>query len=162
MAEASTAGQYSLRQTDASDREFLFELYALSREEEMSSWGMNPQQKRAFLEMQFTARARSYEAAYPHAEHSVILENGQSSGAMIVARSATGIFLVDIRLLPNRQNRGLGSHVIGDLIEESSRAGLPLRLSVLEGNRAVRLYERLGFHRMGGDALYCQMERNSA
>ncbi len=66
--------------------------------------------------------------------------------------------LVDISLLPEHRNCGAGSHVIGGLIAESTRSGVPLRLSVLRGNRAARLYQRLGFVKIAEDEMYLQME----
>jgi len=37
-----------------------------------------------------------------------------------------------------------------------------LRLSVLRGNRAARLYQRLGFVKIAEDEMYLQMERKPA
>jgi len=42
--------------------------------------GWTPEQQIAFLRMQYSARRASYAAAYPEAEHSVLLEDGHASG----------------------------------------------------------------------------------
>jgi ribosomal protein S18 acetylase RimI-like enzyme len=81
---------------------------------------------------------------------------------MIDFRDQNEVRLVDISLLPEHRNGGAGSRVIGGLIAESARSGVPLRLSVLRGNRAARLYQRLGFVKIAEDEMYLQMERKPA
>lgn len=148
----------TLRPAVAGDAEFLESVYVSTREEEMAAWGWPPEQQRAFLKMQFDARNRSYQAAFEHAQHSVLLVAGAPAGTLIVDRVGNEIRLVDIALLPRYRSRGLGTRVISGLIEESSRKGVPLRLSVLHGNRAIRLYQRLGFVVVESDAMYIEME----
>jgi GNAT superfamily N-acetyltransferase len=48
-------------------------------------------------------------------------------------------------VVPARQGRGLGSSILRDLQEQARAVGVPVRLSVLEANRARALYERHGF-----------------
>jgi ribosomal protein S18 acetylase RimI-like enzyme len=153
---------FSLRAAGAEDREFLLRLYASTREEEMAAWGWNAAQREAFVQMQFTARERSYEALHPGAERQIVLLGNDPVGAMIVLREPAGMRLVDIAMLPDQRNRGLGASLIGGLIAEAARAGAPLKLSVLRGNKAARLYERLGFARTGEDEMYIQMEHSSS
>jgi ribosomal protein S18 acetylase RimI-like enzyme len=80
------------------------------------------------------------------------------AGSLIIFRGPGEIRLVDIALLPEFRGRGLGGKVIRMLISEAADAGSALRLSVLRSNRAMHLYERLGFIAKGGDAMYCEME----
>src|SRR5262249_8599577 len=134
-----------LRAAGPQDREFLLRLYASTREEEMNLWGWSAPQRAAFVQMQFVARERTYDAAYPGAEKQIILLGETPAGAMVVFRDSAEMRLVDIALLPEQRNRGTGGKLIGELIREASAAGLPLKLSVLRGNPAARLYERLGF-----------------
>lgn len=59
-----------------------------------------------------------------------------------------GRFLhLDILLIdPRQQNRGLGTRVMLDVMEQSRASGRPLQLNVLKTNAgALRLYQRLGF-----------------
>jgi len=49
------------------------------------------------------------------------------------------------------QRRGIGTEVMQRLIAESNRVDLPIRLNVVKINRAVCLYERLGFRIVGED-----------
>lgn len=53
--------------------------------------------------------------------------------------------LVQIQLAPARQNKGIGGRIVGELLRDARRRGIPVVLSVLKGNPAKNLYERLGF-----------------
>jgi len=44
------------------------------------------------------------------------------------------------------------------VLQECERQGRALRLQVLQGNRAIRLYQRLGFVQASADPMYAQME----
>ena len=81
---------------------------------------------------------------------------------MIVDRAAQEIRLVDIALLPEHRNRGYGGREVADLIRLAESLTLPLRLSVLRGNPAIRLYARLGLVWKGSDGMYIEMEYASA
>ncbi len=68
--------------------------------------------------------------------------------------------LVDIAILPEWRNRGVGTAFLRELIAESEYTGRPLKLQVAKGNPAARLYERLGFSKVSEDQVYIQMEQN--
>jgi hypothetical protein len=85
---------HSLRAAVAQDREFLLRLYAGTREEEMAAWGWSAAQREAFLQMQFTARERAYEALYPGADRQIVLLGNAPAGAMIVFLEPAGMRLL--------------------------------------------------------------------
>jgi len=147
-----------IRPVQSSDQDFLLEVYAGVRRDEMLSWGWSADQQRAFVRMQFHARRQSYLFQYPDASESVIVVDSVPAGSMIVFRGASAIWLVDIALLPDFQSRGIGGGLITRLANEAEGSGLPLRLSVARGNRAARLYDRIGFVATGGDSMYIEME----
>jgi ribosomal protein S18 acetylase RimI-like enzyme len=148
----------SLRPSTKDDQEFLLRVYAGTRQEEMALWSWSATQQSAFLSMQYEARKHSYSITHPSAEVRVIYLGDEPIGSIIVSRSSVEIRLVDIELLPQHRNGGIGTRLIRELIAESRSAKLPLRLNVLGGNRAKRLYERLGFALKTNDAMYCEME----
>jgi ribosomal protein S18 acetylase RimI-like enzyme len=150
----------SLRAPSDDDEEFLFRLYASTRQEEVSAWGWSAAQQTAFLQMQFQAQRRGYAAEYPDAEPRIILADDEPVGRILVHRTEGDMRLVDIAILPEQRNRGVGTTFLRDLIAESESTGRPLKLQVAKGNRAARLYERLGFSRVSEDQVYLQMERN--
>ena len=144
------------------DEDFIYRLYASTRMAEIAGFGWNQAQQEAFLRMQFNAQKRWYEMAYPGAEYTVILRDEQPVGRMIVLRGVQEFHLIDIALLPEHRGCGIGTALVGELIAESRRAAVPLALQVLKTNRAVHLYQRLGFIRSGEDEMYYQMRANPA
>jgi ribosomal protein S18 acetylase RimI-like enzyme len=150
--------QVSLRPATPEDREFLFSVYANTRQEEMKPWGWSAQQQEVFLRMQFDVRRRSYITAYPSAEESIIIQGDLPVGTMMISRHSGEIRLVDIAVVSEYRNRGIGGALIGALIAEATGSATVLRLNVLQGSPAIHLYERLGFVVTGRDSMYLEME----
>jgi len=148
----------SARAANPDDEDFLWRLYVSTRASEVEAFGWPPEQQEAFLRMQYRASRGSYHAAFPQAEHRILLENGVPAGAMIVARDSQEIRLVDIALLPEHRNRGYGGREISDLIRQAGSLTVPFRLSVRHGNPALRLYIRLGLVSKRADDMYIEME----
>ncbi len=144
------------------DEDFIYRLYASTRMAEIAGFGWDQAQQEAFLRMQFNAQKRWYEMAYPGAEYTVILRDEQPVGRMIVLRGTQEFHLIDIALLAEHRGCGIGTALVAGLIAESRRAAVPLALQVLKSNRAVHLYQRLGFIRTGEDEMYYQMRANPA
>lgn len=144
----------ALREATAKDEPFLLEVYASTRIEELQGTGWSDEQKRAFMRMQFLVRERSH----PLVDDRIILLNGQPIGRMMVDRSEAAILLRDIAVLTEYRNAGIGSRLIQGLMNEASAAQRPIQLHVLASSPAVRLYERLGFSRIGEEAAYLEMK----
>jgi len=148
----------TLRPAQPDDEEFLFAVYASTRRDEVAAWGWGAAQQDAFLRMQFTAQQGSYQMQGAEVEQSIVLQDERPVGRLIVIRTGAEICLADIALLPEYRNAGIGSALIGGLLDEARSAGQPVRLHVLKNNRAQRLYERLGFVSIGDDGLHLSME----
>jgi ribosomal protein S18 acetylase RimI-like enzyme len=144
----------SLREATAEDQPFLLEVYASTRIEELEVLGWSDAEKQAFIKMQFIARER----CYPRVDNRIILLNGRPVGRILVDRGESSILLNDIAVLTEYRNAGIGSRLIQDLMKEATAAGKPIMLHVLTSSPAVRLYERLGFSRTGGDGAYFEMK----
>jgi ribosomal protein S18 acetylase RimI-like enzyme len=140
------------------DEGFLFQVYASTRVEELAPLDWTEVQKEAFLRMQFTAQHTYYQAQFPHASFQVILQGQRPIGRLYVDRRADEISLVDIALLPAYRNVGIGSALLRDLLAEARQAGKPVRIHVECFNPALRLYERLGFSRVGDTGVYFLLE----
>jgi ribosomal protein S18 acetylase RimI-like enzyme len=78
-------------------------------------------------------------------------------GAIELARRGSEFHLGRIELLPAWQGRGLGTRLLGEILDEARAAGKPVRLQVLRVNPARRLYERLGFRADGETATHVLM-----
>ena len=148
----------SLRQATPDDEPFLLGVYASTRDEELAGLDWDDNQKHAFIKMQFLVRERSY----PRGDDRIVLMNGRPIGRMLVNRSDSAILLTDIALLTEYRNAGIGSGLIQDLMKEAADSAKPLHLHVLETSAAVRLYERLGFSRLGTEAAYLEMKWDPA
>lgn len=133
-----------LRPATSDDEAFLFELYRDTRTEEMATWGWEAPQQQAFLSLQFRARNTSY-SAYPNPEHSIILNADRPIGRLLISRMESEIRLVDVALLHEARGFGIGAKLVADLFALAASEGKPLRLHVEKFNRALQLYQRLGF-----------------
>lgn len=136
---------FALRSATPDDEGFLCELYASTRKDEMAAWGWDPIQEQMFLKLQFTAQRRHYDIAFPDADHKIVLSAGRPVGRILVFRTGSEIRLVDIALLPEHRCGGIGASLIRRLLEEAQSTGKPVTLHVEKLNRAVSLYQRLGF-----------------
>ncbi|MBB6627846.1 GNAT family N-acetyltransferase [Nocardioides sp. KIGAM211] len=89
----------------------------------------------------------------------VVEIDGERAGRLRVVRFRDRHEIAGIQLLPAHQGRGLGTHLIEQLISEARDAGLPVRLGVEHDNpRARSLYERLGFVKVGSTDQEALME----
>jgi GNAT superfamily N-acetyltransferase len=75
----------------------------------------------------------------------IIVLGSQDIGLIAIERRSDHWFLSRMYVLPEFQNRGIGSALLRDFISDAGAAGLPIRLTVLEVNPARRFYERHGF-----------------
>ena len=114
------------------------------------------------LEMQYRARQEGIRSNWADAEQEIVLVEGRPVGWVVIARRQDAIHLVEIAVVSEHRGRGLGTARIQEVLEESDRTGKPVRLSVATTNPANRLYQRLGFHRAGGDEVRHHMERPPA
>lgn len=133
------------------------------------------------LAQQFRAQQIGYRQCFPKAEYFVIAEEGKSVGRVIVAvepmetnsgagdkrpssppggRRSYALRIVDIALSPEAQGRGIWHAVMTGLVNAARSIGVQgLTLSVSSLNdRARRLYLRLGFVDLGGDAVLQMMK----
>lgn len=154
------AGLITLRPVTPDDDEFLLRVYASTRAEELAVVPWSAEQKWAFIRSQSEAQRRQYEARFPDAQYSVVLHEGESVGRLWLARSGDEIRVLDIALLPEYRNRGIGARLLGDLVTESEAESIPLRLMVFQPNEtARRFYLRLGFVEFEEVGMHSHLER---
>ncbi len=150
--------QITLREATPEDMEFLARLYFDTRRQEVAGWGWPSQQQEMFLRMQFDAQIRSYRSAFPNATDHIVCLDGSAVGRMLVGKEPAGTHLIDIALLEKYRNHGIGTGLLRQLLHDCESQGRALRLQVLRGNPAIRLYQRLRFVQSGADPMYSQME----
>jgi GNAT superfamily N-acetyltransferase len=154
------ATDVGLRPYRPADLPFLQALYGTTRAEEIAFAPWSEEQKAAFLSQQLTAREAHYASQYPAARNDVVLVEGCAAGRLMVDRSPAEVCVVDIALLPECRGKGVGSQLLGQVIDEASSAGLPVRLHVDPGGAARRLYLRLGFVSVHVEGFHELMERH--
>ena len=148
-----------LRAAKESDREWLYQLFIASHDDlsiAVAAW--DEQQKDVFLQIQFQAQQNHYRGIYPESRCDVILMHDEVIGQILVANIGDELRLVDVSLLPEFRNRGIGSALLRDLLEEAAGENKRVTLHVLQGNPAVCLYQRLGFSHVGEQGIYRRME----
>jgi ribosomal protein S18 acetylase RimI-like enzyme len=140
------------------DREFLFEVYAASRDSEMAVVPWTDEQKRSFLRMQFEAQDKHYRAHYSTAQFLVIHHEGRPVGRLYVYESTDEIRLMDIALLPAWRGAGIGGALVRDILAQAASSGRRVTLHVEHHNPARRLYQRLGFRQVADEGVYLRMQ----
>jgi ribosomal protein S18 acetylase RimI-like enzyme len=75
----------------------------------------------------------------------IIALEGCEIGWLQAQESDAEIWLQQLYVVPQRQNQGIGSHVLELLMGEWRPSRKPIVLTVLKNNPARRLYERFGF-----------------
>lgn len=135
----------TLRPVRESDDPLLFELYISTRAAEMALVPWTDIQKQAFLQMQFTAQKNSYAKEYPAAQHAVICRDEEPVGRLYLARCQDCFRILDITVADRWRNKGIGSSVLKEILQEAMQAGKPTTIYVERVNPSMRLFERLGF-----------------
>ena len=135
-----------LRPIQPEDEAFLLHLCGTTRTRELDGTDLTAAERAAFIRQQFQAQTAYYLRHYPRADFLVILHEGAPIGRISVDRRPAEIRLMDIALLPEWRNRGLGGRLTRNLQEEARRAGQKVTLYVEVNNPdALRFYQRLGF-----------------
>lgn len=149
----------TFRPITEADAEFLYEVYASTRKEELAPLDWSDAQKADFLRMQFNAQHAFYQQEFADAAYQVLLWKGQPIGRLYVLRRPDEIRIIDIAILPAWRQQGIGGALLRDLLAEGQAAGVPVRIHVEKQNPALRLYERLGFKPLEDHGVYLFLER---
>lgn len=149
--DADQTMSVALRPVAEGDEAFLLKAYASIRAEELAQVPWSEAQRDAFLKMQFDAQQLHYQTHNPNATHDIILLNAQATGRLYVARRDREIRILDLTILPEYRNRGIGTSLIKDLMAEAAGAAKPLTIYVENYNPSYRLFQRLGFNKTEED-----------
>jgi len=148
----------TLRPLTSEDSPFLVRLYKSGRGDDLRELGWDESRIDDFLEMQYQAQRTFDEQDYAKATDQLILWSGNRAGRLLVESRENEIRCVDLALLPEFRNRGLGTILMRRLQQQAVTAQKPLRLQVIRYSRAINLFERLGFVRTSETGSHFQME----
>jgi ribosomal protein S18 acetylase RimI-like enzyme len=152
----------TIRKSTPDDEALLFHLFAENKAHEFALLGMGEEQLRFMLTMQYRARCGGYATDYPNASQQIVEENGKSVGHVLLAEDAASLRIVDIAIAGAHRGRGLGTAALQSLCEGAAATGREVRLQVIPQSPASRLYRRLGFIIVSGDATGEEMVWRSA
>jgi ribosomal protein S18 acetylase RimI-like enzyme len=147
----------ALRPITPEDEEFLARVYASSRADELAVTGWPEELKTDFCRRQFVAQRAYYAENYPGASFQIIERDGWPVGRLYVDRWEKEIRIVDITLLPMFRGSGIGTKLLRDLQTEARSAGKSLTIHVERFNRALGLYQQLGFEQVEDKGVYLLM-----
>lgn len=143
---------YNLRLAAKSDYDFLYNLLAATL-------------KRYYIEVfgkwDDDVEREYFDESFKENKYQIISCDGDDIGCLVKTTNPEEIFINEIQILPEYQNKGIGSIIITSIIEESENLDLPIKLEVLKTNeKAIRFYHRLNFCKFGENGSHIFMIRN--
>lgn len=135
----------SFRPVEAQDEQLLLDLYASTRAQELALTGWDQAQQELFVGMQYRAQQAHYTSHYPKAQHVVILVKDQAIGRVYVADKGDEIRILDMTILPDHRNLGIGTGILRGAMKESDQLQRCLTINVERDNPSLALFDRLGF-----------------
>lgn len=143
---------YSFRPVTFDDFDFIFELKKQSFKcyvEKIWGWEDNDQKERLRKDLE------------ENLEHKrIITLRGKDIGVYVAHITETGdLFINDISLLKEYQNKGIGTDILKKQLEENKNKGIRTILQVFKDNKAKQLYEKLGFKIYNETETHYQMEK---
>ncbi len=133
---------YTLRPAREEEFEALWQMHREAfHDYAVATWG----------EWDEVARHAEFRTEFDGQPLTAIMVDGRLAGALRLEQHPDHLFVDEIMIGAAERGRGLGTRVMRDVMDEAARLDKPVRLSVFKVNPARRLYERLGFRRVGGD-----------
>lgn len=149
---------FVLRSERNDDHGFLEKLYIAVRWPELERSGWNDEAKLAFLREQFGFQDKHYAEHYADAEFLVLEKENIPLGRLYLYRTAKDIRIVDISLLPEIRNSGVGTRLLQGVTAEAKKTQRTVSIHVEKFNPAQTLYRRLGFREIAESGPYWLME----
>lgn len=90
--------------------------------------------------------ARQFSESMKRGHVSIIEVDGERVGMVQLLEESDSVEIGELQIAPGHQGRGIGTSVLLDVIADARARGRDVRLSVgSENEKAIKLYERLGF-----------------
>lgn len=93
---------------------------------------------------------------------SIILYHNQPIGTICISYNNESLHIERFYILPEYQNKGIGTYLLKQLLEKADKKNLPAKLCVLKINPAISLYHRHGYEIIREDEIMYHMERKPA
>ena len=129
-------GMLNTRQAKVSDYQFLRQLHHVVYRDVVT---------RQFGSWNDADQDAWFDKGLDDAEYRIVESDGTPVGAIGMREHADHIALVELQLLPEYQNQGIGTELLTLELNRAAGYGLPVRLQVLRQNRARQFYARHKF-----------------
>lgn len=106
-----------------------------------------------------SAQRRRFDAKLQRAAFRIVELAGRPIAAVWSSEHDDHIFLHELLVLPEFQDRGIGSQILRWELVRAEAVRKPMRLHTLVLNRAQEFYKRHGFIETGRSDVYVDMER---
>lgn len=138
----------NMRPASAADQPALFEVHrSVFRSHIEKLWGWDE-----------SWQLENFATEFASAMTSVIEEGGRIAGYLQVLDRDGRIYVQNIAVSEAFQGQGLGTRLLTGLQSDAAARKMPLQLGVFRTNAsALRLYERLGFQRIGETQTHIDM-----
>jgi ribosomal protein S18 acetylase RimI-like enzyme len=113
------------------------------------------------LELQLRSQDQQYRRDWPGASSFLIMAGANRVGRILLHEGAQRDHLVDISILHEFRNAGIGTQALQLLISRAESRSNDLCLRVAASNPALALYQRLGFEIVADAGVYLEMKRRS-
>lgn len=120
-------------------------LYSSVRAAELAPVDWSDDEKASFLRSQCELQRAHYRQYYVDAEFSIIERAARPIGRLYVHTTRSEVRLMEIALLNDQRGKGIGTAIVGALLESAAVKQLPVTLHVEPNNPAQRMYARFGF-----------------
>ncbi len=128
--------EYQILKCTEEDKEWLFGLHERAMREYVEKvYGWDPEREKAYFDN------KRIMSRY----HLILNEKDGKIGAINFEIIDDAIKIYRIEILPNYQNKGIGSVILDKMIEKSKDENKNIELRVFKINPAHRLYSRKGF-----------------
>ncbi len=137
--------KFKKRFASESDKEFLYSLNKVVYQDLV---------ERTLGEWDEEFQREYFELKWENSGYQIVEKDNKRIGTICVGHESHQHTLKEIQLLPEFQKQGIGTNLIKTEIKLAEKAKIPLKLSLLKGNKALSLYEKLGFR------VYSETEKN--
>ncbi|WP_113626566.1 GNAT family N-acetyltransferase [Pectobacterium peruviense] len=124
----------TLRLATSEDEGFLFELRRATMDEHLQKAGVIADDSAHWQRIKY-----HYNDAY------IVLMGSKPIGLFKQHKGVNEWAVIQIQILPTYQSQGIAEWLLNRFLQQADEVNVSVTLSVLKGNRAITLYQRLGF-----------------
>lgn len=140
----------NIRVATSDDQDFLHKLNRLAYEDVVC---------RQFGNWDDSAQRQKFNEKLEKASFRIVEIEGQPVAAVWSSEENDHVRIHELLVIPEFQNRGIGSKILKLEIDHAKLKNKPIRLHTLLMNRAQELYKRYGFKETGRSEVFIDMER---